>query len=835
MSPTPFDPPPLPHEHGAWFMLAIPLVLGAAVAERATLAAALVVPAMAGLFLARYAALPAAVRIAAGKPSPRSFLTRRLLWTAIYGAASLACLAGAFAAADPSHRRAIAACALVTAMLGGAHTVAAIRGVDRTVAGELVGMAGLASAAPLVAAAGGMPPGPRSIGVAILAFAYFVSSLAFVRAYRRLPEEGRAAKRRCVAAHLAIAAAILIVWKAGFVTGLALLALLPVAARTIWGLYRPPSTVRQLGWREAAVATVFVTAACAAIARGAESPDLTTVAERSGDLETGTYDEVGALVAAFERAFPGKVKGIRWGTSPEGRAMLAIVASEDGVLDPKAAKAKRRPVVLLQGGIHAGEIDGKDAGFRFLREALHGRAAKGALRAVTVVFVPVFNVDGHERRSAWSRPNQRGPRESGWRTTAQNLNLNRDYAKADAPEMRAMLALLRAWDPVLYVDLHVTDGAKFRHDISITVEPSEAEGHPLREPGRALRRRVVAALAASGHLPLEFYPSFVRDDDPASGFEVGVAPPRLSTPYWASHDRMGLLVETHSWRTYPERVRATFDALVAILDRAREDGAAWRAAADAADVAAREAGGKEVALRYGPGPTRTTLEFLGYAYTRGPSAVSGGSKIAYDETKPEIWSVPLTTDTKPTLVVRAPKAGYLVPPAWADVVERALSAHGLDFVRVGSPRASVPVEVFRASEVRYEPRSFEGRTRVEAKGAWTTESMNVPVGSLYVPIAQPGFRLVMHLLEPAAPDSLVAWGTFNVVFEQKEYMESYVAEELAERMLRDDEVLRAAFERAKQDPAFAADPQQRLDFFYRRSPYWDARMGLVPVRRVDRW
>ena len=251
--------------------------------------------------------------------------------------------------------------------------------------------------------------------------------------------------------------------------------------------------------------------------------------------------------------------------------MLALVASDDGLLDAESARRERRPVLLFQGGIHAGEIDGKDAGFRVLREALAGRAAPGALRAATVVFVPVFNVDGHERMSRWNRANQRGPEEMGWRVTAQNLNLNRDYAKAEAPEMRAMLALLLAWDPILYVDLHVTDGAKFRHDVSITVEPSETPGAPLREAGLKLRRDVVSDLAARGHRPLEFYPSFVQDDDPTSGFAVGVASPRLSTPYWGWRDRLGLLVETHSWHTYPERVKATYQTLVSVLERARTD------------------------------------------------------------------------------------------------------------------------------------------------------------------------------------------------------------------------------------------------------------------------
>jgi hypothetical protein len=421
----------------------------------------------------------------------------------------------------------------------------------------------------------------------------------------------------------------------------------------------------------------------------------------------------------------------------------------------------------------------------------------------------------------------------GWRTTAQNLNLNRDYAKAQAPEMKAMLAELLSWDPILYVDLHVTDGAKFRHDVSITVEPSETPGAPLREAGRKLRQDVVSDLAARGHLPVEFYPSFVGDDDPTTGFAVGVAPPRLSTPYWGWRDRLGLLVETHSWHTYPDRVKATYHTLVSILERARTDAAAWQATARAADAAQKEVGGKSVALTFTSGHTTETIEFQGYAYRREPSTLSGGTRIVFDEQTPQTWTVPLKTDVKPVLAVTAPKAGYLVPRAWSRLFQEKLALHGFRTEPNTSARKGVAVETFRASEVKLDPRSYEGCQRAEVKGAWTRETRDLPAGFLFVPIAQPGAHLLLHLMEPQAPDSLVAWGFMNAVFEQKEYMESYVAEEVGEAMLREDPALRAEFEKALTDPAFANDPRRRLDFFYRRSLYWDAAKDVVPILRVD--
>ena len=218
------------------------------------------------------------------------------------------------------------------------------------------------------------------------------------------------------------------------------------------------------------------------------APDLSTVAERSGYQATGRYDEVQRLCAGYQKAYPKAVRCFSFGETPEGRPMLALAVSRSGALTAAAARQRKLPVLLVQGGIHAGEIDGKDAGFLALREALDGKAAAGALDRQVVLFIPVFNVDGHERFGKNNRPNQRGPVEMGWRVTAQNYNLNRDYVKADAPEMLAMLKLVNEWDPLAYIDLHVTDGAKFQPDVSIQVEPVHGGDAALLPLGKEIGR-----------------------------------------------------------------------------------------------------------------------------------------------------------------------------------------------------------------------------------------------------------------------------------------------------------------------------------------------------------
>jgi hypothetical protein len=560
---------------------------------------------------------------------------------------------------------------------------------------------------------------------------------------------------------------------------------------------------------------------------------LTTVAEQSAFVRTGRYDEVEALCSELPRRYAGKVRCDAFGTTPLGRKLLAFTASADGTLTPEQLKKKSRPVVLFQGGIHAGEIDGKDAGFLLLRDLLDGKVGDKILSRLTLVFVPVFNVDGHERVSKNNRPNQVGPEEMGWRVTAQNLNLNRDYAKAEAPEMQAMLGLLQRFDPILYADLHVTDGAKFQPDVAVLIEPRHGGNEALRTLGHTLEREVFEALKAKGHQPLDFYPAFAKEDDPSSGFAYGVAPPRLSSGYWNLKNRYVVLVETHSWKPYVERVKTTYDVCLQLLTRAAEDAPKWLDAARAADAADEQAAGMEVPLLWDTTDHKVTIDFPGYAYTREDSTVSGGKWVHYDDSKPQTWKIPLRDEVQPAVSIKAPKAGYLVPPPHAGWVAEKLKLHGFRFTVLDRPKAGALVESFRVVESKFKPAPYEGRQTVQVKGEWKADQRDLPKGTLFVPSGQRGVALLMNLLEPLGPDSWVSWGYFNAHLEQKEYMEAYVTEAVAREMLNDAQV-KAAFEaRLKADPAFAKSPEQRLQFFYARHPSWDERLNLYPIFRLD--
>ena len=513
--------------------------------------------------------------------------------------------------------------------------------------------------------------------------------------------------------------------------------------------------------------------------------------------------------------------------------MMVLVASADGVLDPQAAKAKNRPVVLVQGGIHAGEIDGKDAGFLLLRELLKGKIEPEILSKLTFVFVPVFNIDGHERFGKNNRPNQRGPEEMGWRTTAQNYNLNRDYTKADTPEMAAMLKLLHAWDPILYVDLHVTDGGDFQYDVSLTVSPSLKGPEALTRAGARLGERAKRIMEGKGHLPLLFYPQYVKEDEPLSGFATWVPSARYSEGYWELNNRIGVLVETHSWKNYAVRVKATHDSVAALMEAAADEADEWRRAAKQADDEGRAIGGKEVVLKYDATKKADTIDFKGYEFERRLSPISGLPYTKYDPSEPQIWKVPFFSELQPAVIITAPKGGYLVPKAHAAWVSEKLKLHGIDY-RVLPAAMVVNAEAFRSKDFHFANQSYEGHQALSLKGNWAKERREVPAGSLFVPIAQPRARLVMQLFEPESSESYLAWGFFNTAFEKKEYLERYVGEEAVRQMLAENPGLEAEFQAMlREHPAFAQSPEKKLEFFYRRHPTWDERYGLYPVLRTD--
>lgn len=577
------------------------------------------------------------------------------------------------------------------------------------------------------------------------------------------------------------------------------------------------------------------------------SDEWATPAEKSCYATTPDYAETMAYLRRVEAAAPKQVKMEAFGKSGEGRELTIVVVSRDGVFDPAAIHAAKRPVLLVQNSIHAGETDGKDASLALLRDMVLTKAKAALLERAVFVFIPMYNVDGHERRSPYNRINQNGPAEIGWRANGTNLNLNRDYLKADAPETRAFMAMFHRWLPDFFVDNHVTDGADYQYDVTFTIDdgPNLPNG-TAKWVDDVVTPALEKYVNARGHLASPTYINLVNDNDPAQGLGFNEDPPRFSTGYMILEGRPAMLVEMHMLKDYKTRVTGNYEILAGLLELVNRDADKLIALNAAADKEAEAMGAHPLSnvkypLALGWSGETTPFLFRGHKFTRELSAVSGVMWVRYTH---EPWNVSLPRQTgfKVTAEATLP-AAYIVPAQWTHVID-VLAAHQVEMTRTTAAWAG-DVETYRCAGMTWQGPPFEGRhptfngEAAHDPGRFGScvlvrERMSFPAGSAVVRLNQRLSKVAVQWLEPAGPDSAMQWGFFNPIFEQKEYGEAYVLEELAREMMAKDPKLKAEFEKkVSSDPAFAGNPNARLEFFYERSPWYAAnRVGLYPVGRL---
>lgn len=562
-----------------------------------------------------------------------------------------------------------------------------------------------------------------------------------------------------------------------------------------------------------------------ALLRDASDPWVTPFEADAGHDFSPTYADTRAWFDRLDAASD-LIRIEQFGVSPEGRPIYAVIASKDGAtFDPS------KPVLLAQAGIHPGEIDGKDAGMMLLRDiAFYGKS--DLLDRVNLILIPILSVDGHERASAYSRPNQRGPRIQGWRNTATNQNLNRDYLKLDQPEMRAVRGLILKYRPDLYVDIHVTDGMDYQYDV--TYGYNGEDGVYSRSPATAawldsaFKPAMNAALEAQGHIPGELVFG-IDDQNPRAGLSDGGLGERFSNGWGSAAHVPTILIENHSLKPHEQRVLGTYIFLEQALRLLATDGGDLRTAITA-DSALRPA---EIPANFIQNDQPTvTRPFKGITYETWDSPASGRREIRWlGQPDPELWQLPFYT-SHPALTLRRPEA-YWVPSYRTDIIER-LRIHGVAMETLDAPR-TVAVEMLRLNDPRIGTRANEGHVPVTVTSV-TPQSRDwtFPTGSVRVSTDQPLGDIVVLLLEPQSSESFFAWGMFPEVLSRVEYIEGYAIAPLAERMMAADPALKAEFEaKLAAEPDFAANGDARLQWFYERTPFYDDHYRLYPVGREN--
>ena len=561
--------------------------------------------------------------------------------------------------------------------------------------------------------------------------------------------------------------------------------------------------------------------------------DWQTYFEKSGYLETPRYAET---MEYFRKLadYSDVAEMIKFGVSPQGRDLNCLVVSNDKAFKPEDAKATGKPVILIINGIHSGEIEGKDASMILLREILVTKEKEKMLDNVILLVMPIFSVDGHERFGKYNRINQNGPEEMGWRTTAQNLNLNRDWMKADAPEMQAMLKLFSSWLPDFVIDNHTTDGADYQYVITFGIEyfknsHSETELMLRNKFAPFLYEKMnQTGFLSHGYVWLK---DWVKGLD--SGITEGPGAPRFSTGYAAIQNRPALLVETHMLKPYKERVFSTKVAMEAVIEFCSDNKVEiieLNRKADRNSIINLLEKKEKLPVGFKVSGKSVKTPFKGVKYYKEKSEISGAEKIVYTEEK-ENLVLDLFNDVQIVKEVSVPNL-YIIPSEWSLIVER-MRLHGVKVDTLKEDKI-FDVKRYRFSDIKFEEKPFEGRNRVSFTINEYYEKRKIPAGSYIVSTDQRTIKVIVNLLEPEAEDSFIKWGFFNAIFEQKEYFEAYVMEKISQEMIKKDPQLKKEFdEKLSLDEKFRNDPNARLNFFYERSPYYDSQLNVYPVMKVE--
>ena len=524
--------------------------------------------------------------------------------------------------------------------------------------------------------------------------------------------------------------------------------------------------------------TVTTTPGGATTAGTETAPGPRTRAERSGFRETSSYADVtGFLDSLVATGAP--VHRFAMGRTVEGRHIPVVVASRPLVRTPDEALALGRPVVYVQGNIHAGEVEGKESLQALLRDlALDPRP--NVLDSIVLIAVPIYNADGNERLAPQSvnRTEQNGPEMVGVRANAGGLDLNRDYIKADAPETRAALKLLAAWDPDVFVDLHTTNGSYhgYRLTYAPPLNPASAHAGPYTRDVLLpeLRRRAAGRGIGTfdyGNFSLR-YGSDVNTDTVKQGWFSYDHRPRFGTNYYGLRGGVAVLVEAYSHDPFERRVGSMHvfvsELLSLVADRGAEirqltsRAAAAHPVADAATPVARRNEAAPVAGHGIPIRSRLTTTPLAGEVIAEDLARTGDSSVTEPGVPPGLrrtgryrtLRIPVHDRFEATHVVTAPQA-YAVDISQSDIIPRLL-AHGIEVHRL-TREWTTPVDMFEMDSIAVAPRAFQWHREQRLEGRWVRSQRTLRPGSWIVPVAQPLGTLVVYMLEPESDDGLANW------------------------------------------------------------------------------
>ncbi|MCM8567952.1 M14 family metallopeptidase [Gramella jeungdoensis] len=555
--------------------------------------------------------------------------------------------------------------------------------------------------------------------------------------------------------------------------------------------------------------------------------DFETQFEKSEGTETDTYNGVINFYEQLEDAYE-TVTLLEFGETDSGLPLHLAVYHPEGEFDIENYRDSHS-IMLINNGIHPGESDGIDATMMLFRD-LAGDSIPSPKNTI-IATIPIYNVGGALNRNSTTRTNQNGPKEYGFRGNARNYDLNRDFIKADTKNAQTFYKIFHYLNPDVFIDNHVSNGADYQYTLTHLFTQHNKLGGNL---GEYVNKKMMPALEDSLRIKEWDITPYVNvfNEVPENGFSQFMDYPRYSTGYTTLWNTLGMMVETHMLKPYDKRVMGTYElmrSMIKITDAETGIIKDLRNQARRKYLTDRHYNLKFEVDKENP----SKREFKGYKGEKITSEVTGQERLKYDRDKAFTKEIEYYDNFTATEEVEIPRA-YIIPQGWWQVIDR-LKLNNIKMETLKRDTL-IEVEVYNIEDFETVKSAYEGHyLHKNTSVSKSVKEVRFRKGDYLITTFQDGARYLLETLEPTAMDSFFNWNFFDTVLQQKEGFSPYVFEDIAKKLLVEDQELKDEFEEKKRgDAEFRNSWYAQLDWLHKHSENYEEAHLRYPVFRLPR-
>lgn len=541
--------------------------------------------------------------------------------------------------------------------------------------------------------------------------------------------------------------------------------------------------------------------------------------------QTYTYDQAIVQYKAMAKKYPKYCAYQEFGMSDYGLPISLFLINKSGKFTQKELDLK--PVFLINNAIHPGEPEGVDASIKLCKDLLSD--SKLIPENVIIAIIPVYNIGGAHNRNCCSRANQNGPLEYGFRGNSKNLDLNRDFIKADSKNTLAFYKIFHTLNPAVFIDTHTSNGADYQYVMTLITSQLNKMNPVLADfVSTSMNPYLYTEMEKKG-FPMIPYVTTMKDI-PDHGLVDFLETPRYSTGYSNLFNTIGFVAETHMLKSFEQRFQATYDLLFTIIRFMETNHLQLKKTLQKADENLGQT--KLFPLNWELDTAQfDSIYFMGFEAEYKLSEVTGNTRLYYNREKPFTKKIRYYNTYAAHDFVERPEY-YIIPQAW-DVIIPKLQANNVEVFRLNK-NLSISAEVYTIIHFETVKGPYEGHYlhhSVEVDN--NKKQVDFRVGDYVVPTANDKVRFLVETLEPHAVDSYLAWNYFDAILQQKEWFSAYVFEDEAPLILESNPALKSAFEEKKKNDAdFAGSPFAQLYFIYKGSDHYEPSHNQYPVCRI---